>query len=243
MNKHVLKLFLMVCTLPAGPAGITQELPFVIAEDRSFNIQFETGDGAEIEPGGIVNIGGNGRLWAIQPSTEGITYQLICQNLSEQTVAVARSALEHPWFVVQQNETCNDWQNDLLVCPVAGMEKGIFCRIKEKTSVVVSDADAQVRLQTSVTVRGQGVQVRPFDLDSFVLAYQPAIDLCRDIHNFSARVAIEWLVRLDGSTTEIAVLTEHAEDNERQGAACIASEIRQWNFGSRLEESRYSRYF
>jgi hypothetical protein len=238
-------LFLLLssfCHVYAGDAY------FDISFDRSVNIAPPEGRSRISDIGDSVTLNKKGRLWLTGNETAEGFVEIVCQNLSTESVSVQLTNTEKPWVNITEPAECNDWQKNILICPIGKMKKGFFCKITERT-VMHADEGSKKQKSASVNVRAISVEDLPeksFDEQQYLQErleyYAAGIDLCNTIHKRSGNIIIQWIIYDGGAVDKVVINSQTAPGNE-EIANCIAEQIPFWKFPEWRKDSQVAYQF
>jgi hypothetical protein len=224
------------------------EAYFDISFDRSVNIVPPEGRSRISDIGDSVILNKKGRLWLTGNETAEGFVEIVCQNLSTESVNVQLTSNEKPWVNITEPVRCDDWQKNILICPVGQIQKGLFCKITERT-VMHADEGSKKQKSASVNVRAisvQDLQEESFDeqqyLQERVEYYSAGLDLCNTMHKRSGNIIISWIIYDGGAVDKVTINSQTApEDNEI--ANCIAEQIPFWKFTEWQKDSQVAYQF
>jgi len=250
MNKKTLLilaglLFLLFSSFSMANA---EEAYFDISFDRSVNIVPPEGRSRISDIGDSVILNKKGRLWLTGNETAEGFVEIVCQNLSTEPVNVQLSQTEKPWVVITEPAQCNDWQKNILICPVAEMPKGFFCKITER---VAENAGEGSKKQKSASVNVRSISIQEISekskegrqyLQERIEYYAAGIDLCNTMHERKGNIIIRWIIYDGGAVDKVEIDSQTApEDNEI--AECIAEQIPAWKFPEWEKDSQIAYQF
>jgi hypothetical protein len=212
-----------------------EEAYFDISFDRSVNIVPPEGRSRISDIGDSVILNKKGRLWLTgNETTEGFV-EIVCQNLSTESVNVQLTNKEKPWVNITEPAQCDDWQKNILICSIGEMTKGFFCKITER---IAADAEAGSRKQKSASVNVRSISIEEISektaegreyLQERIEYYTAGIDLCNTMHERKGNIIISWIIYDGGSVDKVKIDSRTApEDNDL--ASCIAEQIPSWKF-------------
>ena len=224
------------------------EAYFDISFDRSIGITPPEGRSRISDIGDSVILNKKGRLWMTGNETKEGFVEIVCQNLSTEPVNVQLTNTEKPWVNITEPAQCDDWQKNILICPIGKMKKGFFCKITERKTIH-DDEGSKKQKSASVNVRAisvQDLEEKSFDeqqyLQERIEYYAAGIDLCNTIHQRSGRIIINWIIYDGGAVDKVEINTQTApEDNEF--ANCIAEQIPSWKFPEWQKNSKVAYQF
>ncbi len=143
---------------------------------------------------------------------------------------------------------CNNWQKNILICPVGKMAKGVFCKINERIVVLAAEGS---RKQNSASVNVRAISVQDLEekkldeqqyLQERIDYYAAGIDLCSTMHKKTGNIIISWIIYDGGSVDKVKIDSQAApEDNEI--ANCIAEQISLWKFPEWGKDSQIAYQF
>jgi len=238
-------LFLLLSSFYIANAA---EAYFDISFDRSVNIVPPEGMTRISDIGDSVILNKKGRLWLTGNETVDGFVEVVCQNLSTEPVNVQLTSMEKPWVTITEPAQCNDWQKNLLICPVGKMTKGFFCKITERITDNVAEGSKKQK-SASVNVRSINVQEisarskegRQY-LQDRIEYYGAGIDLCNTMHERKGDIIISWIIYDGGAVDKVTINSQTApEDNEI--ANCIAEQIPFWKFPEWQKDSQVAYQF
>ena len=220
--------------LPLSPV-YAADTYFNICLDRSVNIYSPDNSNKISEIGDSVTLNKKGRLWLVGNETKKGFIEIICQNLSNEPVNVALINMESPWLKISSTTECDTWKNNLLICPVGSLDKGVFCKITEKTAVNAEDG-ANKQMSASVNVRAVTIQdesEKKFDPQQYLKEridyYGAGIDLCNTMYVKNDKVLISWII-YSGGTVDKVQIDSNVAPEDQEVAKCIADQIASWKF-------------
>jgi len=238
-------LFLLLPSICIADAG---EAYFDISFDRSINIVSPEGRSRISDIGDSVILNKKGRLWLTGNETAGGFVEIVCQNLSTEPVNVQLTGMEKPWVTITEPAQCNDWQKNLLICPVGEMTKGFFCKITERITDNVAEG-AKKQKSASVNVRSISIQEisekstegRQY-LQERIGYYAAGIDLCNTMFKRKGNIIISWIIYAGGAVDKVEIDSQTLpEDNEI--AECIAEQIPSWKLPEWEKDSQITYQF
>jgi len=250
IHKNTLLIWIGLLTLL--PALFSQvhadQVHFDISFDRSVGIVPAEGKRSISKIGDSVGLNKKGRLWLTGNETKEGFVEIVCQNLSTDSVIVELNNEQSPWLNIARPEGCNNWENDLLICPVGELEKGVFCKISERATLS-SSGDAPKLLSASVNIRsinfqdGQesGMNAQQY-LQNRVEFYAAGINLCGIIYNKTSDIFINWII-YDGGTVDEVKIDGKTLPEDNEVADCIAEHIPLWKFPEWENDSQISFQF
>ena len=225
-----------------------EEAYFDISFDRSVSIVPPEGKSRISDIGDSIILNKKGRLWLTgNETTEGFV-EIVCQNLSTEPVNVELINKEKPWVNITEPAQCDDWQKNILICPVGKMAKGVFCKITERIAV---HADEGFKKQSSASVNVRSISIQEISeksmegrqyLQERIEYYAAGIDLCNTMHKRKGNIIISWIIYDGGAVDKVKIDSQTApEDNEF--ASCIAEQIPSWKFPEWEKDSQIAYQF
>jgi len=243
VTTSIVLLFLSPFTLVYGA-----ETYFNICLDRSVNIVPPADKTKITDIGDYVTLNKKGRLWLTGNETKKGYVEIVCQNLSTESVDIALVNQDKPWISVNGTTPCDDWRKNLLICPVGSIEKGVFCKIAERTAIR-TDEDPNKQISASVNVRAVNIQDDPkkwFDEQTYLQKrinyYAAGIDLCGTMHEKQGKILVSWIIYAGGSVDKVTIDPDIAPGDEKV-AECIAEQISFWKFPEWQKNSQISYQF
>ena len=225
-----------------------EEAYFDISFDRSVSIVPPEGKKKICDIGDSVTLNKKGRLWLTGNETKDGFVEIVCQNLSTEPVSVELTNKETPWLHITEPAQCNNWQKNILICPVGEMDKGVFCKITERVTVTTGEGSKKQKT-ASVNVRAvtvqDGQEKRMNDqqyLQSRIDYYSAGIDLCGIMHNKTGRILISWVI-YGGGTVDKVEIDSRTAPADNNIATCIAEQIPLWKFPDWGKNSKVSYQF
>jgi hypothetical protein len=238
-------LFLILTSFNLACAGDTY---FDISFDRCVSIDSAGGEKRISDIGDSVTLNKKGRLWLTGNETREGFVEIVCQNLSSESVHVELTSMEMPWISVVEPAKCNDWKKNILICSVGDMAKGLFCKINERTIVVAGEGS---RKQTSASVNVRAVDLQEDQseelnethyLQERIEYYEAGIDLCNTMHERSGNIVINWVIYGGGAVDKVSIDSQTASEDD-EVAKCIAEQIPLWRFPRWEKDSQVSYQF
>lgn len=219
---------------------------FNICFDRSLNINAPGNQTKISSIGDSVTLDKKGRLWLTGNETQNGYTEIICQNLSAEPVNVELTKDQSPWVNITSPEPCDTWQNNVLICPVGDMAKGVFCKISAKSTAATS---AGSKSQQSATVSVRAVEVQENKklndrdyIQQRIDYYAAGIDLCSTIHDKTSNIVFSWIIYAGGIVDNVKVVSQTNPADE-QVSKCIAEQISLWKFPEWDKDSKISYQF
>ena len=225
-----------------------EEAYFDISFDRSVNIVPPEGRSRISDIGDSVILNKKGRLWLTgNETTEGFV-EIVCQNLSMEPVNVQLANQEKPWVNITEPAQCDDWQKNILICPIGKMTKGFFCKITER---IAANTEEGSRKQKSASVNVRSISIEEISekslegrqyLQDRIEYYAAGIDLCNTMYERKGNIIISWIIYDGGAVDKVKIDSRTApEDNELAG--CIAEQIPSWKFPEWEKDSQIAYQF
>ena len=221
---------------------------FDISFDRSVAIESPDGNKKISNIGDNVTVNKKGRLWLTGNETREGFVEIVCQNLSPESIRVELTSTEMPWISVAGPAHCNDWQKNILICSVGDMPKGVFCKINERTLVV---ADEGSRKQTSASVNVRAVDLRESGsggldeqqyLQERIEYYGAGIDLCYTMYERTGDIVVNWIIYGGGAVDKVMLDSKLVPEDDKL-ANCIMEQIPAWRFPKWEKDSQVSYQF
>lgn len=229
MNPKKFKSFLQTLFLLLS-ASTSAGTEFNLLEQRSKGVSGLQQDTWQINQS--VNLSAKGLLWARSSAIENKYVDLICQNQSNKEIEITFNQPNKPWFLINANTTCENWQNEVLSCKESG---GIVaaCRLVEKNASLMRATGKQGE-QTAVNLRSLNTEDWYQVAESVFDDYSASLDICKTLHGSQHKQgAVEFEISSSGSTTAVAVVQtgDYATPNsEMDYANCVKSAIEAWKF-------------
>ena len=221
---------------------------FDISFDRSINVITINNKVKLSKQGDSVKLNSKGRLWLTGNETRQGFVEILCQNLSPQSVTINFVSQSKPWLEIKTPGVCAGWSQNLLICPVAQMEKGVFCKITEKTSPDYNLEPNKSRL-ASVNIRAVdmvhqdgALTSHKHYLEKIINYYSAGISLCEEIYPKTDPIVVSWVIFDGGSVGNIEIDKKTDPDN-LEVAKCISDNIALWKFPEWNKDSHISYRF
>ena len=250
IHKNTLLVWASLSTLLLASVSLVyaQETYFDISFDRSVGISSPNGQRNISNIGDSITLNKKGRLWLTGNETKDGFTEIVCQNLSTEPVIVELTNKQTPWMNITGPAQCNNWQKNILICPVGQLEKGVFCKITERTASNTGDGSPKL-LSASVNIRSinlQDGQDRSMDdqeyLQEKINFYATGIDLCGIIYNKTDDIFINWII-YDGGTVDKVIIDSQTAPEDKELANCIVEQIQNWKFSKWKNDSQISYQF
>jgi len=250
IHRNTILIFTTLLLLLLAPIShvYAEGTYFDISFDRSVSITPADGKKKISSIGDSVTLNKKGRLWLTGNETKDGFVEIVCQNLSKEPVNVELTNTETPWVNITAPEQCNDWQKNILICPVGKMDKGVFCKITERTTISSGEgskkqktASVNVRSVTVQEDRPKGMNDQQY-LQSRIDYYSAGIDLCSTMYQKTDPILISWVIYGGGTVDKIEIDSQTAPENNNV-ANCLAEQIPLWKFPDWGKNSQVSYQF
>ncbi len=248
-HKQLTQIFLSLLVIVTTSTQANEnDAYFDISFDRSINVKTEKNLNKLSNPGDSATLNAKGRLWLTGLETRQGFVEILCQNLSNQPVTVKMATQNKPWLEIKTPKTCTNWSENLLICPVENMEKGVFCKITEKSKQDNSSEKRRLQL-ASVNIRavelikkGDTPDENQQYIEKIIDYYASGIELCKTIHPKTGPVFISWVIFDGGSVGNIEVDAKTDPSNQ-EVAQCIADNVSLWKFPEWKKDSHIAYRF
>lgn len=252
MFKHNLRtssLFAgLLAFLTANTGANANEAYFDISFDRSVNVKTEKNLDKFSKSGDFATLNGKGRLWLTGIETRQGYVEILCQNMSDKPVTVNMVNQSKPWLEIKTPQACGEWSDNLLICPVDKLEKGVFCKISEKNKLDNSSEKDRLQL-ASVNIRavelikqGETPDANQRYIERIIASYSSGIELCHLIHPKTGPVFVNWVI-FDGGNVGNIVVDAKTDTGNQAIAECITDNIALWKFPEWHKDSHISYRF
>ena len=253
IHKNTLFVFTSLLILLLAPLSLASASGayFDISFDRSISIIPPEGKKNISDIGDSVTLNKKGRLWLTGNETKDGFVEIVCQNLSTEPVVVELENEQSPWVNITGPKQCNNWQKNILICPVGKLEKGVFCKIAERTTSggegtnKLLSASVNIRsINSSINIRGgkENSTNESQYLQERIEYYAVGINLCGIIYNKARDIYINWVI-YDGGTVDKVEIDSDTAPEDKEIANCIAEQIPSWKFPEWGNDSQISYRF